>query len=103
MERNSNPEAIQSSYKLGRACIDHALAIETLAINVYSVNHLEYPEEKYTDCKLILITVQLNKPMRTPITQIKHQQLHSKYHQSAKQISSTITECFNTLRLQRNG
>lgn len=84
LELSSNPDAIQSSYRLGKSCTDHALATKTLADKVYSIIYLDYPEEYYTDHKPILVTLQLNKPMGKPITQIKHQQLHSKDQQNAR-------------------
>jgi hypothetical protein len=72
LELISNPEAIQSSYKLEKSCKDHAFASKTLADKVYLVSYLEYPEEYYAEHKPILITLQLNKPMRIPKIQIKH-------------------------------
>jgi hypothetical protein len=84
LELISNPDTIQSSCRLGKSCIDLALVTKTIADNFYSISYLDYPEEFYTGHKPILITLQMNKPMGKPITQIMHRRLNSKDQQNAR-------------------
>ena len=66
LELVSDPEAISSTYRLGKNCIDHVLASSSIASNISSIEYLEYPDEYYINHTPIMITLQLNKPTRIP-------------------------------------
>jgi endonuclease/exonuclease/phosphatase family metal-dependent hydrolase len=49
LELISNSDTIRTSYKMGKSCIDHALASNQLATKVISVEYRGYPDDYFTD------------------------------------------------------